>query len=341
MHVETDSVDELLRAVLRRLLRKPVSVSSSRGETSEVVGALLRLRSPRARLSRTEVKGTAFSCLGEFLWYLAGSNDMKFVSYYLAMYKQLSDDGRTIYGAYGPRLFTMRRQDQIRNVIRILRDKPTSRQAVVQLFDAVDLAKPHKDIPCTCTLQFLLRRGRLHMFTCMRSNDAFRGLPHDIFAFTMLQEIVARSVSAEVGTYMHAIGSLHLYENDRKGAQQFLDEGPQQGIAMPSMPQGDPWPAIEQVLQAEKAIRQGRAFSLEKVALQPYWADLVRLLLVFACFKQNRQRDVLRIKKQMSVRVYDSYIDRKRRAVTKRAVKHQQDQMKLWPIADLNPKSAV
>jgi len=40
-------------------------------------------------------------------------------------------------------------------------------------------------------MQFMVRRRRLHLLTNMRSNDAFIGLPHDIFAFTMLQEIMA------------------------------------------------------------------------------------------------------------------------------------------------------
>ena len=41
----------------------------------------------------------------------------------------------------------------------------------------------------------------------------------------MIQEIVARSVGAEIGVYKHMVGSLHLYKKDREKAQQFLDEG--------------------------------------------------------------------------------------------------------------------
>ena len=52
-----------------------------------------------------------------------------------------------------------------------------------------------------------------------------RGPDHDVFAFTMLQEIMARSLGVEVGTYKHAVGSLHLYEDDRQKAQQFDSRG--------------------------------------------------------------------------------------------------------------------
>jgi len=47
----------------------------------------------------------------------------------------------------------------------------------------------------------LIRNKQLHMLTNMRSNDAFWGLPHNIFSFTMIQEILARTLSVELGTY--------------------------------------------------------------------------------------------------------------------------------------------
>ena len=59
----------------------------------------------------------------------------------------------------------------------------------------------------------------------MRLNDALVGLPHDVFCFTMLQEIVARSLSVELGGYKHAVGSLHLYKTHVDAAHQFLEEG--------------------------------------------------------------------------------------------------------------------
>ena len=207
------SLDDLLKRVLIQLLKSKNHVKTSRGPTTELDGVLLKIVKPRARLSRTERKGTLFSCLGELLWYLAGTSDLEFIKYYLPDYEKYSDDGRTIYGGYGPRLFNMRAHyNQIENITKLLSKRPRSRQAVIQLFDARDIVEEHKDIPCTCTLQFMIRKSRLNMFTNMRSNDAFLGLPHDVFSFTMLQEIVARTLGIELGSYKHAVGSLHLYE---------------------------------------------------------------------------------------------------------------------------------
>ena len=61
-------------------------------------------------------------------------------------------------------------------------------------------------------MQFIVRCEELHLFVCMRSNDAFMGLPHDVFAFTMLQELVARLIGCELGHYHHFVSSLHLYK---------------------------------------------------------------------------------------------------------------------------------
>ena len=123
----------------------------------------------------------------------------------------------------------------------------------------------------------------------------FLGLPHDVFCFTMLQEIVARTLSVELGTYKHAVGSLHLYSEHANRAHQFLAEGWQPtDISMAPMPIGDPWPAIGSLLGAESEIRAGRALDSGNLDnLDAYWADLIRLLQVFQ-YKKVKDADNIR-----------------------------------------------
>lgn len=319
MYLTSATLDDLLRQVLERLVRSPNRINGTRGTLHELTGVLLRLRNPRARLSHTEQRGKIFSGLGELLWYLAKSDKLRFISYYLPRYKDESEDNRTIYGAYGPRLFSMRGQDQIQNVVNLLKHKPESKRAVIQVFDAGDISAVRKEIPCTCTLQFMIRRGQLDMFTTMRSNDALIGLPHDIFAFTMMQEIVGRTLGCEIGTYRHFTASLHLYNAQLEEARQYLQEGWQatSNVAMPPMPREDPWPAIDWLLRAESAIRRGRPLDLRKLSLSPYWADLVRLLRVYRCSRDGDGVGISRIRRNMSSPVYDAFIG-KREAATLR-----------------------
>src|SRR5580704_9691399 len=238
MYLSDTTIDDLLHRVLKKLLECKKAIHPSRGPAKELTGVLLQLTNPRSRLSRTEKKGKVFSCLGELLWYLAKTNDLKFIKYYVSRYEKETDDGLTIHGGYGPRLFALLRGDckinQIESVLALLKKNPDSRRAVIQLFDAWDIADDtvpglrHKEIPCTCSLQFTVRKKRLYMFTTMRSNDAFVGLPHDVFTFTMLQEIMARSLGLELGRYKHFVGSLHLYEDNARDARQYLKEGYQE-----------------------------------------------------------------------------------------------------------------
>lgn len=299
-------LDDLLLKVFAKLLSSGGAVSASRGNNHELTGVLLELRNPRARLSRTETRGKPFSCLGEFLWYMSGSNRLDFIRYYIQKYEHESEDGETIHGAYGPRFFQQRGHDQLQNVVDLLRQRPGSRRAVVQLFNAEDLARHYKEVPCTCTLQFFARGKRLHLITTLRSNDAYKGLPHDIFCFTMLQEIVARSLGLELGTYKQFVGSLHLYDEDREAAERYLGEGVQATVVMPAMPRGDPRPPLNTLLRAEHQIRNGLRLDPEVWTVKPYWADLIRLLQIFAASGDPTKIDEIR--SRMAYEKYSPYI---------------------------------
>jgi thymidylate synthase len=94
MNVTADTLDDLLLKVFKKILQKGVRVKASKGANTELAGILLELKNPRARLSRTETKGTLFSCLGESLWYLSKSNRLDYIEYYLSNYGKYSDDRR-------------------------------------------------------------------------------------------------------------------------------------------------------------------------------------------------------------------------------------------------------
>ena len=308
MQFVADTLDDLLQAVLGKLLRVRSNVSATKGKNVEITGAALELRRPRARLSRSETKGTIFSCLGETLWYLSRKNDVSFIQYYISDYGKYSDDGKTVYGGYGPRLFgSSDTPNQIGYITRVLKLRPNTRKAVVQLFDRTDVVEDHQDVPCTCILQFFIRSGRLDLIVYMRSNDAFRGLPHDVFAFTFIQELVARSLAVDVGRYKHFVGSLHLYDCDRVKAQKFLSEGWQSTSLMQPMPGGDQWANVQRVLELEP--RAHYEADLDLSSLPNYWADIVRLLQVYA--QTGKKRPIAKLKAAMSSRAYDAYVDKR------------------------------
>lgn len=275
-----DSLDDLLHKTYQVFVNpRQRSLSASRGQFKEELGVTLRLKNPRARLSRSESRGRVLSCLGEFLWYLSASDRLDFIEYYVHRYRMESVDGVTVPGAYGPRLFGP--EGQFKHVLDLLRARPTSRRAVVQLFAAADIS--HHDcvaVPCTCTIQFVLRGGDLHCITYMRSNDAWFGLPHDVFAFTMLQELAATTLGVGLGQYTHIVGSLHVYDEHIEAIQQYMAEGWHDDKPMPAMPSGDPWPAVDWLLRDEQQLRTSSSLVWPVDAPDPYWNDLALLLRI-------------------------------------------------------------
>jgi thymidylate synthase len=311
MQAKSDTLDGLLRAVLTSLLDQEELIKAHRGDFKEIFGACLHLTNPLARLSRSASKGRIYSALGEFLWYLSGDIRLDFIDYYVPRrFQEESDDQVTVRSGYGDRLRNWRGLNQLDNVIKVLTESKTSRRAVIQLFDASDIAQRFASIPCTCALQFIVRGECLHMFVTMRSNDAFIGLPHDVFAFTMLQELVARSVGVKIGEYKHCAGSLHLYERDFDAARQYLAEGWQDPIVMPEMPAGEPWRGIDWLQSIEATARMNKEPmpDVNAVEMAPYWQDMARLLLSLRASKDGDANRIAQLKEEMHSEAYRMFL---------------------------------
>lgn len=312
MHIVADTLDDLMRECMAEIIKNGIAVTPSKGPTRELFGVLLELKNPRARLSRTESKGTLFSCLGELFWYLSGSDELDFIQYYIADYRKFSDDKKTLNGAYGKRFYNHRQTyNQIGRVITLLKDKPNTRQAVIQIFDAHDLVITTEDVPCTCTLQFAVRSERLNLVTTMRSNDVYKGLPHDIFAFTMLQELVARALDIEVGWYKHFVSSMHIYDESMPQVNSYLEEGWTDNIPMPPMPSGDQWPVVQKVLGFENSIRKSGVIDTEALTIDEYWKDILRILCIFNLYKERNEsdyNDAERIRRNLRWKGFDQYV---------------------------------
>lgn len=296
-----------MRVAVQALQADGIHVDPTKGGCTEISAATFELTNPRARVSRSSTRGRLFSALGELCWYLSGSGRTEDIAYYVSYYRSLDEQG-VITGAYGPRLLSFDGVNQLDYVIHKLKSSPSSRKVVIQLFDHRDVVEHHPDVPCTCVLQYLLRNGRLSAITYMRSNDIFRGMPHDIFCFTMLQEIIARSVGAELGSYHHMVGSLHMYDDDAGKLDTFVAEGWQAtNRMMPEMPAEDPWPGIGSLLHAERALRTGTQPDEVDFGPEPYWADLGRLLGVYAV-RNGPGEAIERLRSAMNSDYYDCYI---------------------------------
>lgn len=212
-----DALPDLARHVLNG-----EELGSRKGErVLERLHQQITLAEPWDRYPRLGLRKASLPAqIAETMWILAGRNDVEWLSYYLPRAVEFSDDGETWRGGYGPRIrhFSYGEVDQLDYVVRELRANPTSRRAVIGIWDAdVDVcpadAEPWKDVPCNDFISFQSRLGELHAHVFVRSNDLMWGWSGiNAFEWSVLQEVVAGILGIEVGTLTFSISSLHAYD---------------------------------------------------------------------------------------------------------------------------------
>lgn len=160
-----------------------------------------------------------FFHLFEFVWMLAGRNDVRTLSAFNANMKSYSDDGEIFNAPYGYRLRKHFGIDQIKSVIEQLKKDPSSRQAVALLWDSKDLIKQTKDKACNLELVFKLRdTGKLDMTVFNRSNDLIWGaLGANLVHMSLFHEYVATEVGVPMGAYEQISNCMHVYTDGLPG----------------------------------------------------------------------------------------------------------------------------
>ncbi len=157
----------------------------------------------------------------EAAWILSGDNRVQTIAPYSKHIASFSDDGVRFFGAYGPKII-----DQLAFVAKTLAEDPDSRQAVINIWR--ESPGKTKDVPCTISVQFIIRDGKLHCLDTMRSSDAWLGWPYDVFNFTMLSAYVllylrkAHGVSYELGYLRLTAGSQHIYDRNSEDVAKVL-----------------------------------------------------------------------------------------------------------------------
>lgn len=166
-------------------------------------------------LFQPERDANPFFHLMESLWMLAGRNDVRFVTQYVKTMADFSDDGRTFNGAYGFRWRNHFKKDQLKTIIRRLKENPDDRRCVLAMWDGNhDLDLDTKDQPCNTTIFFKIRKGNLNMTVCNRSNDMIWGAyGANAVHFSVLQEYMAAMIGVNIGVYNQVSDSLHVYMN--------------------------------------------------------------------------------------------------------------------------------
>lgn len=286
-----DNFTDAYLAVLREVHDQPSYSTATRRKTAiEIPNVSFIIRDPIARTPYLAARrANIIFNHAEALWYLSGRDDLDMIAHYAPRLRGLSENGTTLSGtAYGPRLFEPNAPDgrsQFDRILALLRDDPDTKRATMLIMRPDELVDPaNPDVACTLGLQFMLRSGRLHLSAYMRGNDAMIGLYGDTFAFTVIQELTARLLGVEVGSYAHHVGSMHINALDIAKVERILAVSAPPDLGHTAMPSTTSWTDLRAVLFWEELLRLDQAtFTADAVDLDPYW------LQVIALFEVHRQ----------------------------------------------------
>jgi len=189
----------------------------------------LTIRNPKMRvLSDATRNANPFFHVMETVWMFAGRNNPTWLLQFnkrIGQYADKTEFGSIINGAYGYR-WLVHWGPQISYLIQLLKEEPTTRQAVLNMWDpSLDLFQRHwKDRPCNTHIYFRIVNGALNMTVCNRSNDFVWGMMGaNAVHMTYLHELVALATDNELGVYRVFTNNLHFYLNQYQNTKDLLD----------------------------------------------------------------------------------------------------------------------
>lgn len=251
----------------------------------------LTIRNPYERvLFDPDRNANPFFHVMETIWMLAGGKHVGFPSKFNHQYVNYAEEDHNVHGAYGYRWRNHFATDQLFGVIKELRCDPTSRRAVIAMWDpASDLCAQKRDLPCNTHIYFRITDGHLNMTICNRSNDLLWGmLGANVVHMTYLQELIATALDFEVGDYNIFTNNCHVYK-DRPDVIEFM-KGPvnhdyYRTKKLKYMAMTDGWERIDEALedsmefiQNEFHIKSYRTKWFNTVAVPMFLAYQDRLL---------------------------------------------------------------
>ena len=214
------NVGEALPVGVNTLLSEGEWVETRNGKTCRLDEPMTTVYGmPQERVLFDERRdANPFFHLMESLWMLAGRNDLAFVERFARQMRAYSDDGSTLWGAYGYRWRSQFDTDQLLWAVDRLAANPNDRRVVLTMWDArtdpMVADAGGKDVPCNVAMKFAVRDGAVNMTVWNRSNDIVWGAyGANAVHMSILQEFVAQAIGARIGRYWQVSDDWHMYDS--------------------------------------------------------------------------------------------------------------------------------
>ena len=162
---------------------------------------------------------TVKKAIDELLWiWQKKSNNVNDLNSHI--WDQWADEDGSIGKAYGYQMqkkynfkigSEIKNIDQVDYVLELLKNNPSSRRIMTNIFDFEDLKDMNLE-PCAYGTQWLVKEGKLHLILNQRSQDMLAANGWNTMQYAALLHMFAQCAGLEVGTLTHNIGDCHIYD---------------------------------------------------------------------------------------------------------------------------------
>lgn len=194
--------------------------------TKSVFGRIIRHNMEAGFPILTSKKVSFNAARTELLWILQGRTDLKYledngVKYWRPDYERSGRTDETLGPVYGKQWRDFNGVDQLKNLLRDIKNNPESRRLMINAWNPADM----KDMvlpPCHYGFQVYINGGIIDLMWQQRSVDIFLGLPYDISMYGLLLELLAKGSGLKPGTLIGQLGDCHLYNNHMEASKEYL-----------------------------------------------------------------------------------------------------------------------
>ena len=168
------------------------------------------------------------SIIYELLWFLKGDTNIGYLKENgVRIWNEWADEEGNLGPVYGHqwRNWNSEEIDQIKELIRTLKNDPNSRRMLVSAWNPSVLPDTSRSFsdnvangkaalpPCHAFFQFYVADNKLSCQLYQRSADVFLGVPFNIASYALLCMMVAHVCGLEYGDFIHIFGDVHIYNN--------------------------------------------------------------------------------------------------------------------------------
>ena len=191
----------------------------TKGEVLSVIGSqivLLPYELPLLSGRKMHWKGL----VGEIKAFVANATtNEEFKSHGCNFWGAWANEDGTLDVDYARLLHDFNGRNQLKYLIKGIKQQPHSRKHIISLWDPSSMAK---QVPCVLSYQWIVRGNKLHMIWTQRSADVMVGLASDMFTAWLFNMLIARTVGLEAGTVTMNIADAHIYKQHLSDVGSYL-----------------------------------------------------------------------------------------------------------------------